>query len=126
METSRVQRSVLAEHCQSRSAYTELTGKWVGLALIALEPNTSLRFSEIRRKVEGISERLLSQVLQLLEQDGLVSREVISNTPPHVEYSLTQNGEKVREPIRALATTLEALAGEIASSRTEYQAKKSA
>lgn len=102
---------VFARGCTSRAAFEVVTSKWASLALLALGEG-SYRFNALRRKVEGVSEKMLSQTLQTLERDGMVTREVVTTIPPRVEYSLTPLGEGVAEKLRALADLLEATAAE--------------
>ena len=101
--------SVFARGCTSRAAFEVVTGKWSSLALLALGEG-SYRFNALRRRVEGVSEKMLSQTLQALERDGMVAREVVTTIPPRVEYSLTPLGVQVAERLRALADLLEATA----------------
>ena len=77
--------------CRSRVLLNHVTGKWSVLVLVALADRT-LRWSELRRSVEGVSEKMLAQTLHLLEADGLVHREAFPVVPPHVEYRLTELG----------------------------------
>lgn len=77
--------------CQSRGVLTHLTGKWNVLLLIALRDGT-MRFAELRRKVSGVSERMLAKSLQDLEAHHLVTRKSYPVVPPHVEYTLTPLG----------------------------------
>jgi DNA-binding HxlR family transcriptional regulator len=79
-----------------------VTSTWGTLALIALKPGT-LRFSDLRRKVAGVSERMLAQTLKQLEGDGLVSRKSFATVPPKVEYTLTDQGLKAAMLVEALA-----------------------
>lgn len=65
------------------------------------------RFSELRRAVGGVSERMLAQTLQQLEQDGMVARVAYQVVPPHVEYSLTPLGREAAEKVRVLADWIE-------------------
>lgn len=102
---------VFARDCDSRAAFEVVTSKWASLALLALGEG-SYRFNALRRRVQGVSEKMLSQTLQALERDGMVTREVITNIPPRVEYSLTPLGEGVAEKLRALADLLEGAAAE--------------
>jgi DNA-binding HxlR family transcriptional regulator len=85
---------VFSRACTSREALEHVTGKWSLLALSALAENPR-RFGELRRRIEGISERMLAQSLQTLERDGWVHREVRSAIPPHVEYRLTDAGAEL-------------------------------
>jgi DNA-binding HxlR family transcriptional regulator len=82
---------VFSRACTSREALEHVTGKWSLLALSALAESPH-RFGELRRRVEGVSEKMLAQSLQTLERDGWVHREVRSTIPPHVEYRLTDAG----------------------------------
>ncbi len=100
------QADVFARGCPSRAVMQEITGRWAALTLAALERRT-LRFGELRRRVDGVSERMLAQTLRTLERDGLVHRAVVQNIPPHVEYSLTPLGDEVTVEIVSLISTLE-------------------
>ena len=92
--------------CPSRDVLKHMTSRWGVLALIALEGRT-LRFSELKRAIGGVSERMLAQTLQSLERDGLVARVAFEVVPPHVEYSLTPLGRSGAEKLRALADWIE-------------------
>lgn len=94
--------NVLAADCPSRQILQHVTSRWGTLVLIALADGT-LRFSEVRRKVEGISERMLAQTLQVLESDHLVLRKSHDVVPPHVDYTLTPLGREVTTRVLALA-----------------------
>jgi DNA-binding HxlR family transcriptional regulator len=80
--------------CPSRVVLDHVTSKWGVLVLAALDGRT-LRWSELRRTVEGVSEKMLAQTLRTLEADGFVHRDAHPVIPPHVEYSLTPRGEEV-------------------------------
>jgi len=85
---------LLSEHCPSREVFRRITSRWGMLLLMTLRDGAH-RFSELRRKVGGINERMLAQTLVWLEQDGFVQRIVHSVVPPHVEYRLTPLGEGI-------------------------------
>ncbi|MEU4365309.1 helix-turn-helix domain-containing protein [Promicromonospora sp. NPDC023987] len=102
---------VFARGCTSRAAFEVVTSKWASLALLALGEG-GYRFNALRRRVEGVSEKMLSQTLQALERDGMVTRDVVTTIPPRVEYSLTPLGVRVAQRLRALADLLEATAAE--------------
>ena len=76
------------------------------MVLISLAERT-LRFSEVRRRVEGISERMLAQTLQVLETDRLVLRQARDVVPPHVDYTLTPLGREVTLRVLALSAWIE-------------------
>ncbi|WP_088321123.1 helix-turn-helix domain-containing protein [Kineosporia sp. R_H_3] len=82
---------VLSSACPSRVVLDHVTSKWGVLVLVSLADRT-LRWGELRRSVEGVSEKMLAQTLQVLERDGLVHRLALPVIPPHVEYSLTDLG----------------------------------
>ena len=87
---------VLNPNCPSREILRHITSRWGLLILIALSDNT-LRFSELRRKVGGVSEKMLAQTLQSLEEDGFIDRRSYPVVPPHVEYRLTPLGIEVKD-----------------------------
>lgn len=100
---------VFARGCASRAAFEDVTSRWASLALLALLEGTH-RFGQLRRRVDGVSEKMLSQTLQTLAADGMVTREVVTPVPPRVEYALTPLGRAVATSLRDLADVLEAAA----------------
>jgi DNA-binding HxlR family transcriptional regulator len=90
------------------------------LILVALLEGT-YRFSELRRRVKGVSERMLAQTLQWLEQDGFVLRTAYPVVPPHVEYSLTPLGREVGERVKLLADWIETNIGTILEHQRESE-----
>lgn len=104
---SRLRRGDLfSAKCPSREILRHVTSRWGVLVLVALLDGT-YRFSDLRRKISGISERMLAQTLQWLEQDGLVLRKAYPVVPPHVEYSLTPLGLEAGKRVEALADWIE-------------------
>jgi DNA-binding HxlR family transcriptional regulator len=97
--------SVPPAACPSRVVLDHVTSKWGFLVLVALADRT-LRWGELRRTVEGVSEKMLAQTLQTLERDGLVHREALPVVPPHVEYRLTPLGESLVERLLPLVEWL--------------------
>jgi len=97
---------LLAEACPSREVLKHVTSRWGVLVLMALEAGPQ-RFSELRRTIGGVSERMLAQTLQWLEGDGLVLRVALAVVPPHVEYSLTRLGIDAARRVRGLADWIE-------------------
>ncbi|WP_407289701.1 winged helix-turn-helix transcriptional regulator [Raoultella planticola] len=98
--------NLFVEECPSRDVLKHVTSRWGVLILIALRTGTH-RFSDLRRKMGGVSEKMLAQSLQVLEQDGFINRVSYPVVPPHVEYSLTPLGEQVSEKVAALADWIE-------------------
>ncbi|MET8283439.1 helix-turn-helix domain-containing protein [Micromonospora sp. NPDC005174] len=114
--TQELVSDVFARSCTSRAAFEDITSKWASLALLALGEG-SYRFNALRRRIEGVSERMLSQTLQTLERDGMLTREVLTAIPPRVEYTLTPLGARVAEQLRGLADLLEASVPEVRAAR---------
>lgn len=97
---------VLSAECASRETLTHVTSRWGILCLFVLRDGTH-RFSEMRRRVGGISERMLALTLKNLEADGFVRRVTYPVVPPHVEYSLTDSGTDLSARVHDLIHWLE-------------------
>ncbi|NBB12657.1 helix-turn-helix domain-containing protein [Pseudomonas sp. SLFW] len=97
---------VLARDCPSREILNHVCSRWGVLVLVVLLDGMH-RFSELRRKIGGVSEKMLSQTLQSLEQDGFVDRKALPVVPPHVEYTLTPMGKEVALQVDGLTTWIE-------------------
>ncbi len=115
---------VLAAECPSRQILKHVTSQWGVLVLLALLDGTQ-RFSELRRKIGGVSEKMLTQTLQQLEQDGFVSRIAYPVIPPHVEYSLTVLGEGISRQVEALTDWIEINLQQILKAQEAHQGQKS-
>jgi DNA-binding HxlR family transcriptional regulator len=103
--------------CPSRKVLQNVTSRWGVLVLVALMAGT-YRFSELRRKIGGVSEKMLAQTLQALEADGFVLRTARPVVPPHVEYSLTRMGQEVAREVESLADWIEGNLYRIMEQRT--------
>ncbi|MFJ1459527.1 winged helix-turn-helix transcriptional regulator [Nocardia sp. N2S4-5] len=114
-----LEADVFARNCVSRPVLQNVASRWGVLALVALREGP-YRFSALRRRVEGVSERMLSQTLQTLERDGMIHREVQQSIPPRVEYTLTDLGAQVAEHLEALVVTLETNIGTIRDAQAAY------
>ena len=114
---------VFRRACTSREALEHVTGKWSLLALSALAESPH-RFGELRRRIEGVSERMLAQSLQTLERDGWVHREVRSAIPPHVEYRLTEDGAALVPHLLGLISFVEARMPAVHASRAAADASR--
>jgi DNA-binding HxlR family transcriptional regulator len=114
-----------APACPSRGVLDHVTSRWGVLVLVALLEGTH-RFSELRRKVAGVSEKMLAQTLHALEEDGFVLREVYPVIPPRVDYSLTPMGEEVAGHVEALADWIEENLPRIVTARAQHVPRKSA
>ncbi|MEU5246818.1 helix-turn-helix domain-containing protein [Streptomyces asoensis] len=110
---------VFARACPSRGTLEHVTGRWGGLTLGALHEG-SLRFNELRRRVDGVSEKMLSQTLHALERDGLVHREAQPTNPPRVDYELTPLGREVTERLLSLIHCVEGRMDDVLAARERY------
>jgi len=97
---------VMSANCPSREVLSHITSRWGVLILIALSDGT-MRFSELRRKISGVSEKMLAQTLQALEADGFIDRISYPVVPPHVEYTLTPMGVEVQVQLTGLTDWVE-------------------
>ncbi len=114
-----LEADVFARNCGSRDVLQNLTSRWGLLALMALTEG-DYRFNALRRRVDGVSERMLSQTLQTLERDGFITRTVLQSIPPRVEYSLTDLGRAVGTSVEGLIHQVEAAVPEVMSARQRY------
>ncbi|WP_149203233.1 winged helix-turn-helix transcriptional regulator [Actinotalea subterranea] len=103
---------VLPAACPSRVVLDHVTSKWGVLVLVALSDG-SLRWGELRRVVEGISEKMLAQTLRTLERDGIVDRAAAPTIPPRVDYSLSERGRELVAHLLPLVGWVAAHAEEI-------------
>lgn len=111
--------NVFAKACPSRGTLEHVTGRWGALTLGALYEG-SLRFNELRRRVDGVSEKMLSQTLHALERDGLVHREAQPTNPPRVDYELTPLGREVAGRLLALIHCVEDAMDDVLAARARY------
>jgi DNA-binding HxlR family transcriptional regulator len=95
------QPNVLDQNCESRQALDRVADKWTSLVVYALVEGPR-RHGALRRTIQGISQKMLTQTLRSMERDGLVERTVIDRVPPHVEYRLTPLGLTLTEPLVAI------------------------
>ena len=115
--SSRMRRGELfSPDCPSREVLQHVTSRWGVLLLVALMGGTH-RFSDLRRKVGGVSEKMLAQTLKWLEADGFVHRKAYPTVPPHVEYTLTPLGREVGSRVEALADWIEGNLPKVMSAR---------
>jgi DNA-binding HxlR family transcriptional regulator len=112
-----------SEDCGNLRSILSLVGdKWTVLIVVLLSDGPK-RFNEIRRMVEGISQRMLTFTLRGLERDGLVTRTVFPTTPQRVDYELTQLGSTLWEAVQPLSSWARAHVSEILASRKTFDAK---
>ena len=105
----------------AREVLRRVGDKWSVLVVATLGKG-SLRFSDLRRSIEAISQRMLTLTLRGLERDGLVKRTVFATVPPRVDYALTPLGHTLLKPVRALASWAEENRQEIQSAQDRFDA----
>jgi DNA-binding HxlR family transcriptional regulator len=110
---------VFVRACPSRPTLEHVTGRWGVLVLGGLH-HGPLRFAALRRRVDGVSEKMLSQTLQTLERDGFVHREASEGFPSRVEYSLTPLGLRTATLLLDLITHLEANMTTVVAAQDRY------
>jgi DNA-binding HxlR family transcriptional regulator len=114
--TSKLLGQVLSTECPSRAILEHLTNKWSVLVLRCLSDGVH-RFSELKQRIEGISEKMLAQTLKMLEQDGFILRTVYPVVPPKVEYQLTILGSEAANKVMYLTDWIEKNLAEIVENK---------
>jgi DNA-binding HxlR family transcriptional regulator len=112
---------LLSPDCPSRDVLKHVTSRWGVLLLVVLMDGVH-RFSDLRRKVGGVSEKMLAQTLKWLEADGFVHRKSYATVPPHVEYTLTPLGRQVGKRVGSLADWIETSLPVIMDARRSLEA----
>lgn len=115
---------IFASQCPSRPVLQHLTSRWGVIVLAAMMEAERHRFSELRRRIGGISEKMLAQTLQNLERDGFVIRTMHPVLPPHVDYHLTELGYQAAERVAGLADFVERHLGEVLAHQQSYDSNK--
>ncbi|HEU5031222.1 MAG TPA: helix-turn-helix domain-containing protein [Spirillospora sp.] len=111
--------------CRGREILDRIGDKW-SLQVIALLGDRTLRFTELKREIEGISQRMLTVTLRGLERDGIVTRTVYPVVPPRVDYALTPMGATLLEAAITLVSWAESHLSEIDAARAAYDARTTA
>ena len=114
--TSKLLGQVLSTDCPSREILEHLTNKWSVLVLRCLTEGVH-RFSELKQRIEGVSEKMLAQTLKMLERDGFILRTVYPVVPPKVEYQLTMTGSQAAEKLMYLIGWIEKSLPDIAEAK---------
>lgn len=109
--------------CAIRDVIDRIGDRWSLLVLLKLHDGT-LRFSDLRRAVGDISQRMLSQTVRRLEEDGFLTREVHPTVPPRVDYSLTELGRSLMGPVRHLVDWAKVNHGQIRKARAHYRRRQ--
>lgn len=111
---------VYAPACPSRAVLDHVTSRWAVLVLIVLTRGRR-RFSELRREVTGVSEKMLAQTLRDLEHDGFVARQAFAEVPPRVEYTLTPLGHGAAEKVASLVGWIEGNLPQVLAARDAHE-----
>ena len=119
METCSTWHDAFLKYCPSRVVLSLVSDKWTLLTCCALAGGP-MRFGELRRRLEGISQKVLTATLRDLERAGLVRRQVYPTAPPRVEYSLTDLGHSIGEPFGAIKQWSEKHIAQIEAHQREY------
>ena len=107
--------------CASRTALEVIANKWTHLAVCALRDGP-MRFGELRRRLEGVTQKMLTQTLRTLERNGLVTRTLYPTIPPRVDYELTDLGRSAVGVLDEILLWSERHSAEIAAARHRYDA----
>ena len=110
-------------NCRAREMLIRVADKWSMYVIYTLADEGPLRFNELRRRVDGVSQRMLTVTLRGLERDGLISRTMYPEVPPRVEYALTPLGATLREIVRALIDWTGAHLAEVDAARARYDSQ---
>jgi DNA-binding HxlR family transcriptional regulator len=115
--------SVLDPECDSRKVLDRIADKWTALIIHVLSSGTK-RHGELRRQISGVSQKMLTQTLRSLEDDGIVNRKIYPVVPPMVEYSLTPLGRSLIEPLEAICRWAEEHLPELEAARERARTAK--
>ena len=110
-------------NCHAREMLARVGDKWSVYVIHVLGDAGTLRFNELRSRVDGISQRMLTVTLRGMERDGLVTRKVYPEVPPRVEYTLTRLGRTLRQLVRGLVDWSGAHLTEVDAARAAYDAR---
>ena len=109
------------DNCPVKDVLNRVGDKWSMLTVIMLSDHGTLRFNELHQVIDGISQKMLTVTLKMLEADGLLTRKMYAQIPPKVEYALTPLGESLVTPLMQLYDWANANMPEIKASRELYE-----
>ncbi|MFI5626117.1 winged helix-turn-helix transcriptional regulator [Nocardioides sp. NPDC051685] len=109
--------------CPSRRLLDTIGDKWVSLAIVALGLNGPLRYSELASRIEGVSQKMLTQSLRKMERDGLLTRTVTPSVPVRTDYELTPLGQTLLPVLAHLKEWAEVHMAEVDAARTAYDGR---
>jgi DNA-binding HxlR family transcriptional regulator len=121
-EAERAEYDAFLAQCPTRQLLDRLSDKWVTLVLVALEEGPR-RYSELARRIAGVSQKMLTHTLRTLERDGLVTRTVTASVPVTVTYELTPLGHSLQRVMAGLKVWAESHMGAVLEARASYDAQ---
>nr|WP_224725088.1 helix-turn-helix domain-containing protein [Paenibacillus vietnamensis] len=119
----KAQPNISMESCSYRHVLEIISNKWTALAIYAMEDGT-IRYGEMMRRIEGVSQKMLTQTLKQLERDGVVNRKLIPSVPPVTEYSLSPLGESLIPIMRMLKVWAADNYDSVLEAREEYDSQR--
>ncbi|PWI16318.1 transcriptional regulator [Streptomyces sp. Act143] len=114
---------IFLRDCPTRAVLEVIASKWTMLVLVALEDGRPMRFTELRRRLDGVTQKVLTSTLRALEREGLLAREVYPTVPPRVEYRLTGLGREMGGLIQGITDWSQANIDAIRTAREEFDAR---
>jgi DNA-binding HxlR family transcriptional regulator len=109
----------MSARCPSRDVLAHISDKWTVLVLAVLVDGTT-RFNELRRRIDGITQKMLTRTLRELEENGFVSRRIYAEVPPRVEYSLTPLGQSLVKVLDTVREWVNRHAGDVVTARERF------
>ncbi|MER7179035.1 helix-turn-helix domain-containing protein [Streptomyces hyaluromycini] len=114
---------VFLRDCPTRAVLDVIAGKWTMLVLVALADGRPMRFAELRRRLDGVTPKVLTQTLRALEREGLLTRTVYPTVPPRVEYRLTRLGQEAGGLVQRITDWSQANVAVMQAAREEYDGR---
>ncbi|GAA2699150.1 winged helix-turn-helix transcriptional regulator [Micromonospora olivasterospora] len=122
MESNKVKPDIFARNCGSRQVVDRIGDRWSVLVVLTLADGRK-RFGELAQRIEGVSQKMLTQTVRGLERDGLVTRTVHATVPPRVDYELTDLGRSLLDLVSGLEAWATTHLGEVEAARARYDAR---
>ncbi len=116
---------LMRKACPTRQVLDRVAGKWTMLVVLALEESGTLRFSQLRRQVEGITQKMLTQTVRGLERDGMLTRTVTPTVPVTVSYTLTDLGHRLSAAVTVIRNWSYDNIDQIEAARADYDTRNS-
>jgi DNA-binding HxlR family transcriptional regulator len=114
---------IMSAACPTRQVLRRIADKWSMLVVSALADEGTLRFSQLSREIEGVTQKMLTQTLRALERDGLVEREVFATVPVTVQYTLTPLGHSLADAVAVIRTWAYGHMDDIEAARERFDAQ---